>query len=58
MKTTKDNLPTVVLDSVQDISPHNKALYEAGKKMLVDSIDVGREFCKFMTTTSLGASRA
>ena len=40
---------------VQDISPHNKALYEAGKKLLVDSLDVGREFCKFMTTTTLGA---
>jgi len=23
--------------------------------MLIDSIDVGREFCKFMTTTTLGA---
>jgi len=40
---------------VQEISPHNKALYEAGKKLLVDSVDVGREFCKFMTTTALGA---
>ena len=45
----------VELESVQDVSPHNKALYEAGKKMLVESIDVGREFCKFMTTTTLGA---
>jgi len=45
----------VELDQVQDITPHNKALYEAGKKMLVDSIDVGREFCKSMTTTTLGA---
>lgn len=43
------------LEDVQDITPHNKALYEAGKKLLVDSVDVGREFCKFMTTTTLGA---
>jgi hypothetical protein len=45
----------VQLEQVQDITPHNKALYEAGKKLLVDSVDVGREFCKFMTTTTLGA---
>jgi hypothetical protein len=37
------------------LTPHNKALYEAGKKLLIDSVDVGREFCKFMTTTALGA---
>ena len=46
---------TIELERVQDITPHNKALYEAGKKLLVDSVDVGREFCKFMTTTTLGA---
>jgi len=43
------------LEQVQDITPHNKALYEAGKKLLVDSIEVGREFCKFMITTALAA---
>jgi len=47
--------PRVTLESVEAVSPHNKALYDAGKKMLVDSIDVGRDFCKFMTTTALGA---
>lgn len=40
---------------VEDLTPHNKALHEAGKSMLVESIDVGREFCKFMTTNSLAA---
>lgn len=40
---------------ISSISPHNKAIYEAGKKMLVDSIDVGREFCKSMITVSTGA---
>ena len=45
----------VELEQVEDITPHNKALYEAGKKLLIDSVDVGREFCKFMTTTTLGA---
>lgn len=46
---------TVQADSVEDVSPHNKALYEAGKNLLVESIGVGREFCKFMTTTTLSA---
>src|SRR2546427_6865884 len=39
----------------QPVSPHNQALYEAGKQMLVDSISVGREFCKFMVGVSTGA---
>lgn len=43
------------VEGVEPITPHNKALYEAGKKMLVDSIEVGREFCRFMITTSLSA---
>lgn len=55
MTTTKTESATIELKEVQDITPHNKALYEAGKKLLVDSVDVGREFCKFMTTTTLGA---
>jgi hypothetical protein len=37
------------------LSPHNKALYEAGKTLLVESIEVGREFCKFMIGSSSGA---
>ena len=53
--TKKGEISNVELEQVQDITPHNKALYEAGKKLLVDSVDVGREFCKFMTTTTLGA---
>ncbi|WP_201167073.1 hypothetical protein [Halorhodospira halophila] len=55
MATSKDRGPSVELEEVSDITPHNKALYEAGKKLLVDSVDVGREFCKFMTTTTIGA---
>lgn len=43
------------LEEVSELTPHNKALYEAGKKLLIESIDVGREFCKFMTTTSIAA---
>jgi hypothetical protein len=39
----------------QPVSPHNQALYEAGKQMLVESVSVGREFCKFMVGVSTGA---
>jgi len=49
---------TLRIESVEDIgavTPHNQALYEAGKSMLVESINTGREFCKFMTTTAIGA---
>ena len=40
---------------VAPVSPHNRAVYEAGKKLLVESIDVGRDFCKSMITISTGA---
>lgn len=39
----------------QPVTPHNQALYEAGKQMLVESVTVGREFCKFMVGVSTGA---
>lgn len=41
--------------AITDISPHSKALYEAGKSLLIDSITTAREFCKSMITTSTGA---
>ncbi|MCB0103053.1 MAG: hypothetical protein KDD74_13480 [Anaerolineales bacterium] len=37
------------------ISPHSKALYEAGKTILMDSLETGREFCKSMISISTGA---
>lgn len=40
---------------VSVITPHNKALYEAGKSLLVDSVKTGREFCKFMIGVATGA---
>ena len=43
------------LDSVGPLSPHNEALYEAGKEMLISSISTAREFCKFMITVLTGA---
>jgi hypothetical protein len=40
---------------VAAITPHHDAIYEVGKKMLADSVDVGREFSKFMVSLALSA---
>jgi hypothetical protein len=45
----------VEVQQVSAISPHSKALYEAGKALLLDSVTTGREFCKSMIGTSTGA---
>jgi hypothetical protein len=45
----------IKVSDVQPLTPHDAGLYEAGKKILVDSVDVGREFCKSMITVSTGA---
>ncbi len=37
------------------ITPTNRAIYEAGKAMLIQSVSTGREFCKFMIGTTLSA---
>src|SRR3990172_1786906 len=53
-KTSTENDAVEVI-SVGEVSPHNKAVYEAGKSMLIDSISTGREFCKSMIATCTGA---
>ena len=45
----------VKVADVRARSPHNEGLYEAGKALLVESIDVGRDFCKSMITISTGS---
>jgi hypothetical protein len=40
---------------VGPLTPHTKAVLEAGKTLLIDSVTAGREFCKFMVTTAFGA---
>jgi len=37
------------------ITPHNEALFEAGKALLIQSIEIGRDFCKFMISICAGA---
>jgi hypothetical protein len=39
---------------VAPMSPHNTGLYEAGKTLLVESVAVGRDFCKAMITIATG----
>lgn len=36
-------------------TPHDEAIFEAGKEMLIDSVKIGRDFCKHMISISTGA---
>jgi len=45
----------IVIGSVVASSQHQIAIYEAGKSMLLESIGIGRDFCKFMITISTSA---
>jgi hypothetical protein len=54
-KTDKIVKPRMELSSVGVLSPHNEALYETGKEMLKSSLNITRDFCKFMITVSMGA---
>src|SRR5690242_18221621 len=51
----RQTVSDIQVGPAEPVSPHNQALYEAGKQMLVESISVGREFCKFMVGVSTGA---
>src|SRR5438105_2716297 len=46
---------SVVADQAIAITPHNAALYEAGKKLLLDSVSIGQDFCKLMIGLANGA---
>lgn len=52
---TGSSEPVVTVGEPRILSPHSKAVYEAGKTILVESIEVGRDFCKFMMGSSAGA---
>jgi len=49
------NIGHVEVVAVGMLTESDKALLEAGKKLLVDSIDVGREYCKYMIGVASGA---
>lgn len=42
------------ITSARTLTPHTRALYEAGKTLFIESIETGREFCKFMIGSSAG----
>jgi hypothetical protein len=48
-------VPGAEASDAKALTPHSKALYEAGKALLIESMEVGREFCKFMVGSSAGA---
>lgn len=45
----------IKVESSQEITPHTKAVYDAGSNLLKESISTGRDYCKNMITTSLSA---
>jgi len=55
MKNNKNDSHSVEAVSVSNLSPHSRALYETGKTILIETINTGREFCKFMVSISFGA---
>lgn len=55
MEQKNKTFDTVKIIQASPISPHSKALYEAGKSVLIDSLETGREFCKSMIGTSTSA---
>lgn len=53
METQRTSKMEVVDSGI--LTPHDEAIFEAGKALLIDSIKTGRDFCQFMITTSTGA---
>lgn len=41
--------------SATPLSPHTKALLKAGERLITESVETGREFCKFMIGITLTA---
>jgi hypothetical protein len=50
MKQKAKPASSIQVQNVRELSPYSKAIYEAGKTLLDESISTGREFCKFMVT--------
>jgi hypothetical protein len=44
-----------VVESAEALSPHAKTVLEAGQKLLLESVEVGRQFCQAMVGVSLTA---
>jgi hypothetical protein len=50
-----NSAPTLVVESTEPLSPHGKAVYEAGLALFKESVETGREFCSSMIGTCLAA---
>jgi len=46
---------TIKVEDAEPLTPHTKAVVKAGERLLVESVDTGREFCKSMISISLAA---
>lgn len=51
----QEEVRTARATAVSAVTPHNRALYEAGKQLLIDSVKTGQEYCKSMITIALSA---
>jgi len=45
----------IIVESTEALSPHRKAVHEAGLALLKESVETGREFCSSMISTCLAA---
>lgn len=47
--------PAPVVTNVQSVTPENQALIDVGKSLIQNSLNVGKDFCKFMVPITTGA---
>lgn len=52
---TEDEKVMIEVEDVSEVSPQNQALYDTGKELIGQSLTVGRDYCRFMISTSLSA---
>ncbi|WP_286817744.1 hypothetical protein [Desulfobacter sp. UBA2225] len=45
----------IKVEDAQPLTPHTNAIVEAGKRLLIESVETGREFCKSMISITLAA---
>lgn len=51
---TPPPLPPVKVPKGEPLDPRTRVMYEAGKSMLLESVEAGREWCKHMVTLATG----
>ena len=48
-------MATIKVENAQPLTPHTNAIVEAGTRLLTESVETGREFCKSMISVTLAA---